>query len=135
MLKILETKPQSLSVSPTKVRTSSESSQKTITITKQVDDAEEDGFSFPPRIQLDIKVDAPLILVPENLVSKNALLLDCGVLTIKTNLNILKNYYHSKDIEIDKRRLNDRCQLPPIIEIQKLTLSKMEISKYSKNPK
>jgi hypothetical protein len=129
MLKILETKQQSPSMSPTKVRTSSESSQKTVTITKQFEDAEEDGFSFPPRIQLDIKVDAPLILVPENLVSKNALLLDCGVLTIKTNLNILKNYYHSKDVAIDKRRLNDRCQLPPIIEIQKLTLSKMEISK------
>lgn len=86
-------------------------------------------FSFVTRVKLDVTVNAPLIVVPENPTSKNALLLDCGILTVKTDLTVLKKYYENKDLELDENCLNDRCKLPPVIETQKVTLAKMEISK------
>lgn len=87
------------------------------------------NFEFLLRVKLDVTVNAPLIILPENSSSSNALLLDCGLITMKTHLDILKNYYKSESIVLDDKLVNDRCKLPPVIEVQKVTLSNMEISR------
>jgi hypothetical protein len=85
-------------------------------------------FSFLNRIKLDIIVNAPIIIIPEQSSSLNALLLDCGLIKIKTNLDILDHYYDKLDLK-NHQTLNHRLRLPPIIECQKVTLSNMEISR------
>lgn len=87
-----------------------------------------DEFEFLTRIKLDVTINAPLIIVPQNAHSQNALLLDCGVVTIATSLNVLKNYYEQTQVA-DNKSLIYRCKLPPVVEVQKITLSNMEISK------
>lgn len=86
-------------------------------------------FEFLYRIKLDIDIEAPLVIVPESLISMNALMLDCGHLTIQTELEIDKNFLNSKKALQYENRFNDDYKLPPVIEIQNLKLSKMEISR------
>ena len=123
MLKLLETPSSTLAAVQSN---QTEASKLTSQASNQVDDFK---FDFATRVRLDVTINAPLIIVPENSNSSNAILLDCGVVTVRTSLSVLKDYYLKKDVEIDTRCLNDRCRLPPVIEIQKVTLSKMEISK------
>lgn len=129
MLKLLETPSSSLAAiqSLSHQTESSQANKLTSQAISQIDDFK---FDFATRVRLDVTINAPLIIVPENSSSSNAILLDCGVVTVRTSLSVLKDYYVKKDVEIDTRCLNDRCRLPPVIEIQKVTLSKMEISKY-----
>ena len=88
-----------------------------------------DYFAFLYRIKLNVTVEAPIIIVPQNSESNNALLLDCGTITVKTNLEILKSYYTREDFKINADLVNDRCSLPPIIEVQKVSLSNMVVSR------
>ena len=124
MLKIFETEQQEAN-SP---NITSETKTSEIEIKNQ-QQPEESDFSFSSRVKLDVTINAPLIIVPETASSNKALLLDCGVLIVKTNLSINQNYFQKQDVELDQTCLNYRCKLPPVIEIQKVTLSKMEISK------
>ena len=105
-------------------------SSQTTTTTTAADDLK---FEFFTCIKFDVTINATLIIVPESAgLASSALLLDCGVITVRTSLNVIKNYYSNtveQQQQLDMRCLNDRCQLPPVIEIQKVTLSKMEISK------
>lgn len=139
MLKLFESKPssslsqiESPQIMNSKLSTSvtTVSGMPTGSSSQQADDYK---FEFFTRIKLDVTINAPLIVVPESMTSSNALLLDCGVVTMRTSLSVLKNYYRDglvgERVDIDPKCLNDRCQLPPVIEIQKVTLSKMEISK------
>lgn len=123
MLKIFETEQQEA----TTIQNLTETKTSEIEIRNQ---PEESDFSFSSRVKLDVTINAPLIIVPETASSNKALLLDCGVLIVKTNLSINQNYFQKQDVELDQTCLNYRCKLPPVIEIQKVTLSKMEISKY-----
>ena len=88
-----------------------------------------DAFKFVYRIRLDVKLDAPIIFVSLGFDQPEAMLLNCGSITVKTNLDILKNYYKSEKIALNEKLVNHRLQLPPVIEIQKVSLSKMEISR------
>lgn len=81
------------------------------------------------RIKLDIDIEAPLIIVPESLLSLNALMLDCGHLNVKTNLEVNKSYFKSKNYKPVENLLNDICQIPPVIEIQNVKISKMDVSR------
>lgn len=91
---------------------------------------EEDLFSFLYKVKLDVTVDAPIIIVPhKSNDEKNALLLDCGQIKVLTTLEILDKYYEMINIKIDEKKLNDRCKIPPVIEIQHVTLSDMTISR------
>lgn len=126
MLKIFETEQQTTSEEAT-IQNLTETKTSEIEIRNQ---PEESDFSFTSRVKLDVTINAPLIIVPETASSNKALLLDCGVLIVKTNLSINQNYFQKQDVELDQTCLNYRCKLPPVIEIQKVTLSKMEISKY-----
>ena len=75
-------------------------------------------------------MNAPIIIVPKNASNENALLLDCGLIKVQSSLEILDKYYEMINIKkLDLRKLNDRCKLPPVIEIQNVSLSNMEISK------
>jgi hypothetical protein len=78
---------------------------------------------------LNITIDAPIIIVPQNSSSSNALYLDCGIITVKTNMEILKNYYKKENLKINIGKLNDRCGLPPLLEVQKVILSNMVVSR------
>ncbi len=93
--------------------------------------ADNNTFAFLFKVKLDITIHAPVIYVPENSSSPNALLLDCGVITIRTSLEIQKNYYSKLDViaYLNQKILNHRILLPPVIEIQKVTLSNMQISR------
>ena len=88
-----------------------------------------DYFSFLYRVKLNVTVDAPIIIVPQNSCSINALYLDCGVITVKTNLEIQKNYYGKENVKINIKYLNDRVKLPPILEVQKVSLANMVVSR------
>lgn len=130
MLKLLETPSSSLAA--VQSLNQAEGSQvNKLTTSQAISQIDDFKFDFATRVRLDVTINAPLIIVPENSSSSNAILLDCGVVTMRTSLSVLKDYYLKKDVEIDTRCLNDRCRLPPVIEIQKVTLSKMEISKYA----
>ena len=52
-----------------------------------------DAFKFVYRIRLDVKLDAPIIFVPLGFDQPEAMLLDCGSITVKTNLDILKKLF------------------------------------------
>ena len=89
----------------------------------------EDFFSFLYRVKLDVTVNAPIIIIPDGSGDRNAILLDCGLIKVQTSLEILDKYYEMINIKIDEKKLNDRCKIPPVIEIQHVTLSNMEILK------
>ncbi len=75
-------------------------------------------------------MNAPIIIVPKNASDENALLLDCGLIKVQSSLEILDKYYEMINTKkLDLKKLNDRCKLPPVIEIQNVSLSNMEISK------
>lgn len=141
-MKLLETEqtttPTTLVIQqPSQPTTDNSQASKLSAVSSQTATSAADDFKFEffTRIKLDVTINAPLIIVPESAgLASSALLLDCGVITVRTSLNVLKNYYSNtaeqqKQQQLDMRCLNDRCQLPPVIEIQKVTLSKMEISK------
>ncbi len=86
-------------------------------------------FSFLYRTKLDVTVNAPIILLPYN---DQAVLLDCGLITVQTNLEIVQNYFENVPTTNDEN-LNTRCQIPPLIEIQCVSLSNMEISRILLN--
>ncbi len=92
-------------------------------------------FAFLFKVKLDVTINAPIIYVPENSSSPNALLLDCGLITIRTSLEIERNYFSKLDVlaKLDEKILNHRICLPPVIEIQKVTLSNMGILRYVNN--
>ena len=132
LLKILEPGSNSTSkISKAESRTEIASQQNQ----KQIDSAAKtttniNHFSFLSRIKLNIVVNAPIIIVPEHSLSLNSLLLDCGTITIKTSLDIKKNYFEdNKNLILNENLLNHRIHLPPIIEVQKVNLSNMVISK------
>ncbi|RNA17062.1 vacuolar sorting-associated 13C isoform X2, partial [Brachionus plicatilis] len=79
-------------------------------------------FVFLYRIKLDIDIEAPLIILPENLLSLSALMLDCGHLNAHTKLQIDKNYFISEKYQPDENKLNHVCKLPPVMEIQDIVL-------------
>jgi vacuolar protein sorting-associated protein 13A/C len=89
--------------------------------------SQSDPFTFLYRIKLDVTINAPIIVVPQNSSSSNALLLDCGIMTIRTNLDLMSNYYKNEKHVVNASFLNHRCKLPPIVEIQKISLSEMKI--------
>ncbi len=80
---------------------------------------------------MDVTVNAPIIIIPHHITKNNALMLDCGLIKVQTSLEILDKFYEMvANTKIEKKSLNDRCKIPPVIEIQNVTLSNMEISKY-----
>ena len=93
---------------------------------------EEDPFSFITRIKLDVTVNAPLVIVPQ-LTSEHGLQLDCGVLTVRTTFDVLSKFYEQQSVKRDERKLNDRCLIPPVIEMQHISLANMEIARFSLN--
>lgn len=122
MLNILDDKS-----SKETVQQNNKSSQELVE-TKTVSDKESSSsYSFLYRIKLDVKIDAPIIIVPESVTSMSALLLDCGLITIRTSQIVRNSYYQGK--ESSERSFNDRIKLPPVIEVQRVTLSNMEISR------
>ncbi|CAF0704730.1 unnamed protein product [Brachionus calyciflorus] len=86
-------------------------------------------FVFLYRIKLDVNIEAPIIIVPENSASFHGLVLDCGKLTIQTRLDIKYDYFKSKRFICNQNCLNYECLIPPVVEVQMITLSKMEISR------
>jgi hypothetical protein len=89
---------------------------------------QETAFAFLFRVKLDVNVDAPIIIIPKHSNSFDALQIDCGFITIKTSLQVKNTYYETtKNKNIPS--LYDWCQLPPVIEVQKVLLSKMQISR------
>jgi hypothetical protein len=88
-------------------------------------------YIFLYRIKLDLTINAPIIIVPQSSHSVNALLLDCGTITINTSLKIMDKYYENEEklSKLDEESINDRCKIPPIIEIQTVCLSNMEVSR------
>ena len=61
-------------------------------------------------------------------------MLDCGLVKVQTSLDILDKYYEMiANSKLDNIFLNDRHKIPPVIEIQNVSLSNMEISKYYLN--
>lgn len=84
-------------------------------------------FSFLYRIKLDVTVNAPIILIPYK---DQAMLLDCGLIKVQTNLEIIHNYFETnKQIQFDNTLVNERCRIPPLLEVQSISLSNMEISR------
>ena len=83
-------------------------------------------FSFLYRVKLDVTVNAPIIIIPYK---EHAILLDCGLITVQSNLEIIDNYFETKQVELNPSIINHRCKIPPLIEIQRVTLSEMEISR------
>ena len=81
-------------------------------------------FEFITRIKLDVTVNAPLIVVPHPL-GDEALQLDCGLLYVSTTFEALTDYYGLTSI----KTLHDRCTIPPLIEIQKISLNDMQIAR------
>ena len=62
----------------------------------------ETNFSFLYRVKMDVTVNAPIILLPYK---DQALLLDCGLITVKTNLDIINEYYDTnKDLQLNDGR-------------------------------
>jgi hypothetical protein len=90
-------------------------------------------FKFLNRIKLDVKLDAPIIFVPLSIDKSESILLDCGSISINTNLDIMKNYFKSANFKYNENIINHRLNLPPIIEVQKVILSEMEISRVLLN--
>ena len=95
-----------------------------------IEENEQPKFSFIFRVKLDVTVNAPIIILPYE--DNQALLLDCGLITVQTNLDLDENYYESSDVSQKEQSLNERCKLPPLIEIQSISLSNMEISRFFK---
>ena len=54
------------------------------------------SFSFLYRVKLNVTVNAPIILLPYKY---QAVLLDCGLITVKTNLELISNYFDSEAIK------------------------------------
>lgn len=73
-------------------------------------------------------MNAPIIILPFN---GQALLLDCGLITVLTNQEILTDYY--KDVceamTQSSESINERCRLPPLNEVQQICLSNMIVSR------
>ena len=107
-----------------------ESTSATNTPQKQQSQAKiQENFSFLYRIKLDVTINAPIIIVPQHSASSNAVLLDCGTITVKTAQEILNTYYQKEGLKISQQKLNDRVQIPPIYEVQKVVLANMEVLK------
>jgi hypothetical protein len=104
------------------------SSQKQDTASQKVTD--DDRFAFLFKVKLNVTINAPIIYVPESSSSLNSLLLDCGLVRIGTSLEIQKNYFAKLDpASLNEKTLSYRIQLAPVIEIQKVNLSNMLISR------
>ena len=93
-----------------------------------IEENEQPKFSFIFRVKLDVTVNAPIIILPYE--NDQALLLDCGLVTVQTDLDLDEKYYESSDVAQYEQSLNERCRLPPLIEIQSISLSNMEISRF-----
>ena len=91
------------------------------------------NFKFLYRIKLDVKLDAPIVFVPLSLDKQESILLDCGSISVNTNLDIMKNYFKSAKFKYNESLINHRLNLPPILEVQKVVLSEMEISRVLLN--
>jgi hypothetical protein len=117
-----------MSEQPTTLRVSNKKEATTVAsntvVTKQFQN-DINNFSFIYRIKLDVTVNAPIIILPY---ADQALLLDCGIIRVQTDLDILNSYY-ADDEPAKMENVNDRCLLPPVIEIQNISLSNMEISR------
>ena len=124
-----------------------------ISAAKEAAEATKERFDFLYRVKLDITLNAPVIfLTPsDELSSSQALFLDCGLIIVKSHLDILGDYWSSAattasstavalpssittSIFKKKRLVNDRLivhrlRIPPVVETQKISLSNMEISK------
>ena len=74
------------------------------------------------KTKLDLTIDAPLIIVPQNSKSKTAVLLDCGTVRMETSLSISYDYFHNSKISYMHK-------IPPIIEKQTVKLLDVKISK------
>ena len=85
-------------------------------------------LSFIYRVKLDVTVNAPIIILPT---SNQAVLLDCGLITVKTNQEILTDYYRNMPEQTTKASelVSERLRLPPLLEVQRICLSDMIVSR------
>ena len=125
-----------------------------ISAAKEAAEATKERFDFLYRVKLDITLNAPVIfLTPsDQLGSSQALFLDCGLITIKSQTKEILNGYWSSTAStatgntsttsifkkkklINDRLISHRLRIPPVVETQMVKLSNMEISKYNKKDK
>ena len=125
-----------------------------ISAAKEAAEVSKERFDFLYRVKLDITLNAPVIfLTPsDQLGSSQALFLDCGLITIKSQTKEILNGYWSSTAStatgntsmtsifkkkklINDRLISHRLRIPPVVETQMVKLSNMEISKYNKKDK
>jgi hypothetical protein len=79
-------------------------------------------LKFISKTKLDVTINAPLIIIPQNSKSNSGLQLDCGVIRLTTTLDILRDYF-------EKTKINIKYKLPPCIEQHHIQLFDLKITR------
>ena len=98
---------------------------------------DEISLNFVYKTKMDLIVNAPLIIIPQNSKSKNAVLIDCGKICTKTSLLITHEY--SQATETNNRSVENKAspniknknKIPQIIEQQTIQLFDVKILKLA----
>ena len=89
-------------------------------------------FLFFSKLSLDITIKGINIIIPLYNSPKNALIFNCESFEVRTKQEILSKYYEDKaarSLELNPKKLNDRCQLPPILENHHLIIRNIMITR------
>ena len=95
---------------------------------KELND-DEISLNFVYKTKMDLIVNAPLIIIPQNSKSKNAVLIDCGKISTETSLLITREYNQSNDTKRRCLENKNKYTIPPIIEQQTIKLLDVKILK------
>ena len=87
---------------------------------KKEQNDDELNLNFVYKTKMDLVVNAPLIIIPQNSKSKNAVIIDCGEIRTETSLLIQHEYFESTELKHNHK-------IPPIIEKQTIKLVDVKI--------
>jgi len=79
--------------------------------------AAQDIASRAPRISLQVELNAPVIIIPQNSQSSNAVVVDLGQLNVSNALQLTGTGHKSAD------------GLPPLLDLMKVELDKLMLSR------
>lgn len=71
------------------------------------------------RLSMDVKLKAPLIIIPESSTSYNALVVDLGLITVGNSFSLL---------------LAEGFSLPAVVEKMEVKLTQLKLSRYESQP-
>jgi len=98
---------------------------------------DEISLNFVYKTKMDLIVNAPLIIIPQNSKSRNAVLIDCGKICTKTSLSILHEYSQATETKngsvenTASPKIENKNKIPPIIEKQRIELFDVKILKLA----